>query len=111
HAPRKSTRVGSARLEVLAKHCGGGFFKLVERDFPQGLCEAPAGAEGVGDLTVALAPESVLERLPDMRAGIDRAVPQRVDVIRIQVQNGGGAADAERRQDAPLRELVRQHDG
>ena len=44
-----------------------------------------------------------------LRAGVDRAFPDRIDVVGVQVQDGGGAADAERREDAQLGELVRQH--
>jgi hypothetical protein len=36
------------------------------------LCEAPAVAEGVGDLTVPLAPKGVMERLPQV-PGSDQA--------------------------------------
>jgi hypothetical protein len=86
----------------LAEHRGGGFLNLLTRDVAQVLCKAPAVAEGIGDLTVALAPENVLEWLSDLRAGVDRAFPDRIDVLGVQVQDGGGAADAERREDAQL---------
>jgi hypothetical protein len=68
---------------TLAKHSGSGFLNLGSRNVAQVLREAPTVAERVGDLTVALAPKNVLERLPDLCAGVDRAFPQRIDVIRI----------------------------
>jgi hypothetical protein len=98
----------AATTDVRPEHRGDGFLNLLSRDVAQVLCKAPAVPEGVGDLTVALAPENVLERLPYLRAGVDRAFPERIDVIRIQMQDGGGA-DAERRQHAQLGELVRQY--
>src|SRR5205809_1087870 len=110
-APPAMERAASSaqRRVTLAEHRGRGFLNLLSRDVTQMLCEGPAVAERVGDLAVALAPKSVLERLPDLCAGIDRAFPQRIDVIRVQVQDSGGAPDAERRQHAELGELVCQH--
>ena len=88
----------------LAEHRGGGFLNLLTRDVAQVLCKAPAVAEGVGDLTVALAPENVLEWLSHLRACVDRAFPDRINVVGVQVQDGGGAANAERREGRPARE-------
>jgi hypothetical protein len=66
-------------------------------------------AKRIGDLTVAFAPEGVVEGLPHLRAGVDCTLPDRIDVVRVYVQDRGGPADAGRREDAGIGELVRQH--
>ena len=66
-------------------------------------------AEGIGDLSVALAPEDVLERLAHLSASIECPLPDGVGVIGREVQDGCGAADAERRENTHLRELVGKH--
>src|SRR5438093_156587 len=60
---------------TLAEHRRCGLSDLLTRDIAHVLREAPPVAEGVGDLTVALAPEGVLAWLPDLRAGVDRPFP------------------------------------
>jgi len=74
----------------------------------QVLCKTPAVAERIGDLTVAFAPEGVVEGLLHLRAGVDRTLPDRIDVVRVCVQDRGGPA-AGRREDAGIGELVRKH--
>jgi len=49
------------------------------------LRESPAVAEGVGDLPVAFAPEGLGERLPHLRAGLERTLPEIVDVLGAKV--------------------------
>jgi hypothetical protein len=68
-------------------------------------------AERVGDLTVALAPESIRRRLERLCARVHCPLPKGVDVIGLEVEDGRRAPDGERREDAHLGELVREHHG
>src|SRR5207249_2748946 len=81
---------------LAAEELGGGPHDLVARDLADALREAPAVAERIGDLAVTLAPEGVTERLPDLRARVDRAGPERVDLVRDEVKHGRRATDRER---------------
>jgi hypothetical protein len=65
--------------------------------------------EGVGELSMAIAPELVLQRVQDLRARIHRACPKGVHVLGVEVQHGGRAAHGLRRDDVHLRELVSHH--
>ncbi len=49
-----------------------------------------------------------MERL---RGCVNCPLPKRVDVIGLEVEDGGRTPDAERREDAHLGELVREHHG
>src|SRR3954447_19915710 len=84
---------------------------LVVRDVANALRQAPAVAEGVDDLAVALAPEYVLEWGVNIGAGVERALPERVDVFGREVQSDRCAADRRWGEDAHLGELVGEHDG
>src|SRR4051794_41882395 len=65
---------------------------LVGRNVADVLGEVPAVAEGVGDLAVAVAPEHVAERVAHLAAGVGRALPERIDVVGVELQDGGRAA-------------------
>src|SRR5439155_27260411 len=80
-------------------------------DVAHALRESPAGAEGIGDLSVPLAPEGVGERLPYLAARVDRSLPERFDVVGVEVEHRRCSPDAERGEHAQLRKLVGQHHG
>ena len=85
---------------------------LVLRHVAQALGEVPAMAEGVRELTMALAPEGLGELVPDRGARLHRARPRRIDVLDVQLQDRGRAADGQRRDDARVGELAGDmHDG
>src|SRR4029453_9880502 len=84
---------------------------LVARDVAEVLGEAPAMTEGVDDLPVTVAPEGVLQRGVDLGTGGERPFPETVDVVSLDRQGAVRPAERQRREHAPLRELVRDHDG
>jgi len=62
-------------------------------------------------LRAGAAPKDLVKRLSHLGAAVDRPLPERLDIVGVEVQDRGGAADAERREDAQLGKLVGQHDG
>ena len=52
--------------------------QLLPRDIADALGDPPAVPEGIGDLSVALAPERVVQRLPDLRPRTQRTLPDRI---------------------------------
>jgi hypothetical protein len=57
------------------------------------LRHAPAVAEGVDELPVALAPEGVFELVEHLGAGVERALPGGVGVVDCHRQRAIGAAE------------------
>jgi hypothetical protein len=66
-----------------------------------GAAPAPSDGRRVGDLPVPLAPD-IAKRLPHLGAAVERPLPERLDIVGVEVQHRGGAADAKRRKDAQL---------
>ena len=81
------------RARSTAECLSGRLDDLVVGDVANVLGQAPAVPEGVDDLAVALAPEGVLERGVDVGAGVERALPEHVDVVGRQVQSDRCSAD------------------
>src|SRR5207247_5099340 len=74
------------------------------------LRQAPAPADRSHAPAVALAPEGLAERLADLGAGVEGLLPERVDVLCDEVEDGRGAPDRERREDVEVGELAGEHD-
>src|SRR3954468_20323937 len=68
-------------------------------------------AERVLELAVAIAPELVGNRHGDLRAGLDRARDETVDVVDVQVNGDRRALERLRPERAPLWHLIGQHYG
>jgi hypothetical protein len=66
--------------------------------------------EGIGDLPVAVAPESVGQWPMDGRAGVERTAPRVIDVSHVEIEHRRGAPGSRRRERAVFGELARHHD-
>src|SRR4029079_14171058 len=66
----------------------------------------PAMTERVLDLAVAIAPELVVERLPNLGAGRDRLGERGVGIGDLESEHDRRTTDRGRREDAEFRELV-----
>ena len=67
-------------------------------------------AERIDELTVPLAPELVGKFVVDLSARLDRACPERVGVVGVDLQRCCRAADRQGREDAEVGELARDMD-
>src|ERR1700683_836027 len=99
------TRSSSSALRHLLHGC----FHLFHRRLVLVSSNRPLVAEGIGQFSVAIAPEHVSHRHLDSRSGLHRALKRRVHIVGINVQSHAGAASALRRQSAHLRKLIAQH--
>src|SRR5215210_3150119 len=61
---------------------------LLVRDVAQVLGEPPAVTEGVGELSMAVAPELIPQRVQHLGTRVHRAPPERIHVLAGEVQHG-----------------------
>jgi hypothetical protein len=94
------------RLHISAEGAGGRGDDLVVRDVSHVVRDIPSVPEGVLELAVAVAPEHVLDRLPDRRTGGHSLREDGVGVGDVECQHHGCPADRRRCENAQLRELV-----
>jgi hypothetical protein len=65
-----------------------------------------AVAQGVAELSVALAPERVVQLMAGLRPRLERALPQAIGVVGVDLKHRCAAADGKRRQDAYVRKFA-----
>src|SRR5215207_5927519 len=99
----RSGETGSAeeltavRGPIGREHRAGRCGDLVARDVANVLRESPLVAEGVEKLSVAVAPELLLERSEHRGPGIDGPLPRAVDALGEDVQHDRRPTEGKRR--------------
>src|SRR5687767_394425 len=87
-----------------------GFLQLCLGQVLDVLCQPPLVAGGIFDASPAISPELICQWLHDLGAGIHRPLPERIDVVLVDVQVHRGAAYGPGAPPPRPFHLIAQHD-
>ena len=90
---RGAVRLAGEVTSLAAKRSGRGAGDLFRWDVAHVLSEVPFMPERVDELPVAVAPELLLQGMVYLRSGVNGALPEGVDIRRVEVQDDGRATN------------------